>query len=128
MGPTKADILTVYAPGSTPDSWPDGMAKLIPAGFDLMFEIHYTPNGKPASDQTRIALLFAKEPPAKRVLTLQLNNDHFRIPAGDKSFEVTAWGSVPNDALCLDFSRTCIYAGSPLYLRSTMGKTAFEHS
>jgi hypothetical protein len=100
-GPTKSDILTVYAPGSTPDSWPEGMAKLIKAGSDLVFEIHYTPTGKPASDQTRIALVFAKRPPEKRVLTLQLNNDHFLIPAGEKDFRVSAWGSIPNDALLL---------------------------
>jgi hypothetical protein len=100
-GPTKSDILTVYAPGSTPDSWPEGMAKLIKAGSDLVFEIHYTPNGKPASDQTRIALVLAKKPPEKRVLTLQLNNDRFLIPAGEKDYRVSAWGSIPNDALLL---------------------------
>jgi hypothetical protein len=100
-GPTKSDILTVHAPGSTPDSWPEGMAKLIKAGSDLMLEIHYTPIGKPVTDRTSIALVFAKKPPEKRVLTLQLNNDHFRIPAGDKEFRVSAWGSIPNDALLL---------------------------
>jgi hypothetical protein len=100
-GPTKSDILTVYAPGSTPDGWPEGMAKLIKAGSDLVFEIHYTPNGKPASDQTTIALVFAKKPPEKRVLTLQLNNDRFSIPAGEKDYRVSAWGSIPNDALLL---------------------------
>jgi hypothetical protein len=102
-GPTKADILTVYAPGSTPDSWPEGMSKLVKAGSDLVFEIHYTPNGKPASDQTSIGLVFANKPPDKRVLTLQLNNDHFLIPAGEKDYRVTAWGSIPNDALLLSF-------------------------
>jgi len=100
-GPTKADILTVYAPGSTPDSWPEGMAKLVKAGSDLVFEIHYTPNGTPAQDQTRIGLVFAKEPPQRRVLTLQLNNDHFLIPAGEREYRVSAWGSMPNDALLL---------------------------
>jgi hypothetical protein len=100
-GPTKSDILTVYAPGSTPDSWPEGMAKLIKTGSDLVFEIHYTPIGKPVTDRTSIALVFAKKPPEKRVLTLQLNNDHFLIPAGEKEFRVSAWGSIPNDALLL---------------------------
>jgi hypothetical protein len=100
-GPTKADILTVYAPGSTPDSWPQGMAKLIKAGSDIVLEIHYTPNGKPASDQTRLALVFAKGPPDKRVLTLQLNNDDFLIPAGENDVRVNAWGTLPNDTLLL---------------------------
>ena len=33
---TDSDILLVYAPGSSPDRWPDGMAKFIPAGSDLV--------------------------------------------------------------------------------------------
>jgi len=102
-GATKADILTVYAPGSTPDFWPEGMAKLIKAGSELVLEIHYTPNGKPASDRTSVGFVFAKMPPEKRVLTLQLNNDHFLIPAGEKDHRVSAWGSLPNDALLLSF-------------------------
>ncbi len=28
---TKSDLLLVYAPGSSPDEWPEGMAKSIPA-------------------------------------------------------------------------------------------------
>jgi len=102
-GFTKADILQVYAPGTAPETWPEGMAKLIPAGADLIFEIHYTPNGKPAVDQTRAAVIFAKTPPAKRVLTLQMSNDHFEIPPGDPNYRVTAWGTLPNDALLLSF-------------------------
>ncbi len=100
-GPTKSDILTVYAPGTSPDSWPEGMAKLIPAGSDLVLEIHYTPKGKPVSDRTTVGFVFAKKPPEKRVLTLQLNNESFLIPAGEKDYSVTAWGSIPNDALLL---------------------------
>jgi Copper type II ascorbate-dependent monooxygenase, C-terminal domain len=102
-GPTKADILQVYAPGTAPDVWPEGMAKLIPAGSDLVFEIHYTPNGKAATDRSRVALKLAKSPPAKRVLTLQMSNDHFLIPPGISNQQVSVWGSLPNDALVLSF-------------------------
>jgi hypothetical protein len=102
-GFTKADILQVYAPGTAPEIWPEGMAKLIPAGADLIFEIHYTPNGKPAVDQTRVALIFSKAAPAKRVLTLQMSNDRFEIAPGEPNYRVTAWGTLPNDALLLSF-------------------------
>lgn len=102
-GPTKADILQVWAPGTAPEIWPVGMAKLIPAGSDLVFEIHYTPNGKPATDETSVEIGFAKSPPAKRVLTLQMGNDRFTIPPGDPNYRVTVWGSLPNDALLLGF-------------------------
>jgi hypothetical protein len=100
---TDSDILLVYAPGSTPDNWPAGMAKYVPAGSDLVFQMHYTTNGKPGTDVTRVGLRFAKEAPAKRVLTLQLTNDHFVIPPGVPDYRVEAWGTLPNDALLLNF-------------------------
>jgi hypothetical protein len=100
---TDSDILLVYAPGSTPDSWPAGMAKYIPAGSDLVFQMHYTTNGHAGRDVTRIGLIFAKEPPAKRVFTLQLTNDHFVIPPGVPDYRVEAHGTLPNDALLLNF-------------------------
>ena len=100
-GPTKADILAVYAPGTAPDVFLPGMAKFIPAGADLILEIHYTPNGKPAEDRTSIGMVFAKTPPSQRVLTLQMNQTTFRIPAGQKDYRVSVWGTLPNDALLL---------------------------
>jgi hypothetical protein len=100
---TDSDILLVYAPGSTPDNWPAGMAKFIPAGSDLVFQMHYTTNGKPGQDVSRIGLIFAKHPPQQRVLTLQLTNDHFAIPPGAPDYRVEARGTLPNDALLLSF-------------------------
>jgi hypothetical protein len=100
---TDSDILLVYAPGSTPDNWPEGMAKYIPAGSDLVFQMHYTTNGKAGSDVTRVGLIFSKEPPKQRVLTLQLTNDHFVIPPGVPDYRVEARGTLPNDALLLSF-------------------------
>lgn len=125
-GPTKSDILTVYAPGSTPDSWPEGMAKLIPAGSDVVLEIHYTPNGKAASDRTSVGLVFAKKAPEKRVLTLQLNNDHFLIPAGEKDYRVTAWGSIPNDAELLSFFPHMHLRGKAFLFALNDGKNGFQ--
>jgi len=100
---TDSDILLVYAPGSTPDNWPEGMAKYIPAGSDLVFQMHYTTNGKAGTDVTQVGLIFSKDPPKQRVLTLQLTNDHFVIPPGVPDYRVEAWGTLPNDALLLSF-------------------------
>jgi hypothetical protein len=100
---TDSDILLVYAPGSSPDFWPEGMAKLVPAGSDLVFQMHYTTNGHPGTDQTSIGLVFAKQPPNLRVLTLQLTNDHFVIPPGVDDYRVEVHGTLPNDATLLSF-------------------------
>ena len=102
-GATKSDMLTVYAPGSAPEVWPEGMAKLIPKGADLVMELHYTPNGKAVSDQTRVAIKFAASAPHKRVLTLQMQPARLVIPPGEANAHFTVSGTLPNDALLLGF-------------------------
>jgi len=98
---TTSDLLLVYAPGSSPDQWPPGMAKFVPAGSDLVFQMHYTTNGTTAEDRTRIGLVFAKSPPAQRVITLQLNNHALIIPPGADDFRVEVQGTLPHDATLL---------------------------
>ena len=102
---TISDLLLVYAPGSSPENWPDGMAKFVPAHSDLVFQMHYTTNGHPATDQTRLGLVFAKRAPQKRVLTLQLANEHdtIPIPPNAVNYRVEVHGTLPNDALLLGF-------------------------
>jgi hypothetical protein len=100
---TDSDVLLVYAPGSSPDAWSEAMAKFIPAGSDLVFQVHYTTNGRAASDQSSIGLVFSKHAPEQRVLTLQLTNDHFVIPPGAPDYRVEARGTLPNDATLRSF-------------------------
>jgi Copper type II ascorbate-dependent monooxygenase, C-terminal domain len=100
---TTSDILLVYAPGSLPDQWPEGFAKLVPAGSDIVLQMHYTTHGHVTEDRTSIGLVFAKGAPTKRVLTLQLTNDRFLIPPGDPDHRVEVHGTLPNDALLLSF-------------------------
>jgi hypothetical protein len=98
---TTSDLLLVYAPGSSPDQWPDGMAKFVPAGSDLVFQMHYTTNGTADADQTSIGMVFAKTQPKQRVVTLQLNNHALIIPPGADDFRVEVQGTLPNDATLL---------------------------
>jgi hypothetical protein len=100
---TTSDILLVYAPGSLPDIWPPGFAKFIPKGSDIVLQMHYTTHGHPMEDRTSVGLVFAKEQPQKRVLTLQLTNDSFVIPPGEPDYRVEVHGTLPNDALLLSF-------------------------
>lgn len=102
-GPTTADILTVYAPGGAPDVFREDMAKLIPAGADLVLEVHYTPKGVETQDRIEVGLMYAPERPAKRVITLQMASTDFMIPAGAKEHRVAVWGTLPNDALLIGF-------------------------
>lgn len=100
---TDSDMLLVYAPGSSPDNFPGAMAKFIPAGSDLVFQMHYTTNGEAGADATSSGIIFAKHQPAQRVITLQLTNDSFLIPPGADNFPVEVHGTLPNDATLLSF-------------------------
>ena len=100
---TTSDLLLVYAPGSAADRLADGMAKFVPAGSDLVFQMHYTTNGGASSDQTSAGLVFAKTPPKQRVITLQLNNHALIIPPGADDFRAEVQGTLPNDATLLSF-------------------------
>ena len=102
---TTSDLLLVYAPGSSPEDWPAGMAKFIPAHSDLIFQMHYTTNGHAATDQTSLGIVFAKVPPKQGVLTLQLANDHdiLPIPPNRDNYRVAVEGTLPNDCILLGF-------------------------
>ncbi len=84
----SGDILAGYAPGVPPTRLEPGTARLVKAGSDIVFQLHYTANGKAGQDQTKVGFIFAKEPPARRVLTLGAANTKFKIPPGDPNYEV----------------------------------------
>lgn len=73
--------LAATTPGALPWLLPTGMAKRIPAGWRLVFVVHYTPVGTVQKDQTQIGLLF--DDPAtvrKEVATNLLFDPDLRIP------------------------------------------------
>lgn len=81
-------VLAGTAPGDMPLKLPTGMAKKVPKGSRLLFQMHYTPNGKAQKDRSEIGLVFAKEPPTKEVLTYPIFNMAFRVPPGDDNYKV----------------------------------------
>ncbi len=85
-----SDFLVGYAPGQPPEILEPGQAKLIKAGSDLVLEIHYTTNGRASTDRSKFGLVFAKQPPKERVLTLSATNGKFKIPPGDPNYKVDA--------------------------------------
>jgi len=92
-----SDFLVGYAPGQPAEILQPGQGKLIKAGSDIVLEVHYTPNGKATTDQTRLGLILAKEPPKERVLTLSAVNGTFKIPPGDPNYRVDATFEVPRE-------------------------------
>jgi hypothetical protein len=84
----QGELLQGYAPGLPPGILRPGQAKLIKAGSDIVFQMHYTANGTAGEDQSLVGVVFAKEPVKERVLTMAASNPKFKIPAGDGNYKV----------------------------------------
>lgn len=97
------EILHTYTPGNLPDIWKPNQAKLIPAGADLVFQMHYTSTRKDTKDRTDIGLVFAKQAPEQRIMTLITGSEDFVIPPGESNYRATGAMTIPNDATLLTF-------------------------
>lgn len=100
-------LLAGYAPGKEPDVWPEGMAKKVPAGSIIVFQIHYSNFrggvDKAVQDQTSIGLKFAKTPPTRQIVTLGIENTMFKIAPGDPDHLVTSCYTFPRDVELIDY-------------------------
>ena len=102
-GVVRDTLLVGFAPGEQPLMLRPGMAKLIKAGTTLRFQMHYTPNGNPAKDRTRVGLIFAKEPVKQRALTGRAMNMGFMIPPGAADHEVKSSWTAKEDTRIFGF-------------------------
>jgi hypothetical protein len=93
-----AEVLGVYVPGGVVWQLRPGQARLIKAGSDLIFQMHYTTNGTPGVDRTSLGVIFAKGPPRERVRSLVVANPYLRIPPRAADFPVQASVTLHGDA------------------------------
>ncbi|MEZ6067146.1 MAG: redoxin family protein [Planctomycetaceae bacterium] len=93
----------IYVPGNSTLVYPDGFAKRIPKGAKLRFQMHYTPSGAATTDQTRIGLIWAKEPPEHEVRVAGIVNARISIPPGAENHREEATLRLPLDATIMGF-------------------------
>jgi len=96
-------ILGALSPGQTPFVAKPGEAKLIKAGSQLIFQMHYTPNGKEAKDRSMVGLIFARAPVNKIVTTKAAFDIKFRIPPGVPNYEVKSVYEFEQDSHIISF-------------------------
>ena len=104
-------MLAAFVPGDSPVVFPDGMAKKIPKGAKLLFENHYTPNGKAGVDQSCVGLILADGPPTHEVKGDTSINHDFKIPPGEPNH------SVPGSAVVFPKASTVIALTPHMHLR-----------
>jgi hypothetical protein len=98
----QATYFAGNAVGSQPMIFPDGMAKLVPAGWKFVFVLHYTTTGRVQTDQTSMGLVFADPKTVKQeVTTTVLVDNALCIPPGAADHRVEHAVLMEHDVLLL---------------------------
>ena len=91
-------LLVAFAPGDLPAVFSPGTAKKIPKGAQLLFQMHYTPNGVEQTDRSSVGLIFAKQPPRYEVRTRAIAQRLLTIPANEGNYEARSVTTFTEDA------------------------------
>ncbi|HUG91755.1 MAG TPA: hypothetical protein VML55_13030, partial [Planctomycetaceae bacterium] len=91
-GAGGGEYLVGYVPGLRARPYPQGMAKLVPAGSKLVFQVHYMSVGSPQQDLSRLGLVFADPDEVDHVVvtTKASTGRRLRIPPRDGNFRTEA--------------------------------------
>jgi hypothetical protein len=86
-----------FVPGQFIRVYQDGTAMKLPAGTTLVLQMHYTSYGKASTDRTRVAVKYARQPPATQLRWASLQNGGLHIPAGATDHRVDADMTITQD-------------------------------
>ncbi|MEW6125518.1 MAG: cytochrome c [Acidobacteriota bacterium] len=115
------DLLGALSPGQTPFMAKQGMAKLIKAGSQLVFQMHYTPSGTETKDRSIVGLRFTKKPVlADKIITTTAAFDiNFVIPPNAANHEVKASYDFAQDSHIISFSPHMHLRGKDILYKAT---------
>jgi tetratricopeptide (TPR) repeat protein len=101
-----------WKPGTVLRPSPPSMSWRLDPGTDLVVNLHLEPTGKPENIQAEVGLYFAKTPPSRYPILVQLEHDGaIDIPPGSTSFTVTDHVKIPVDSELLAIYPHAHYLG-----------------
>ncbi|MFN0121823.1 MAG: hypothetical protein ACKV2V_15120 [Blastocatellia bacterium] len=89
-GFSNNSILGGWAPGGRGYAAGQGNGIRVVKNSRVVIQVHYHPTGAAEKDLTQVGVYFARTPVKKEMQLLPLVNQNFTIPAGEKSYPVTA--------------------------------------
>jgi mono/diheme cytochrome c family protein len=98
-GFTPTGGLGGWAPGAHPGMLPEGVGRFVPAKSDLIFQMHYHPDGRERVDQSSVAIYLQKKPVKKVISTIPLATRDIDIPAGESNYIRNVKWELPVDLL-----------------------------
>jgi hypothetical protein len=97
-------VLVGWAPGDMGLECPPDTALRVPKGSSLVFEMHYTPNGKPTKDRSSVGITFAKKPPQHELFVNFFANEAIALPPFEPHYRAEATLRLRADARILSFA------------------------
>ncbi|MDA7916170.1 ascorbate-dependent monooxygenase [Verrucomicrobia bacterium] len=124
-GVKGADWLAGWAPGNNPRYLPQGVGKLVPAGADLILQVHYHRSGKPETDLTEFGVYFADEQITHRARIHGISDNQLNIPAGNANYKAGANHTLESDITIFEISPHMHLLGKSMEVNATLpdGKT-----
>ncbi len=103
-GEQFSNMLIGYAPGVPSITWDPDTAYLVKAGSTLLFQVHYTVNGKEATDRSVLGLKIRKDKPKFRALSGSATQFRLNIPPNDPNYMAQATHVFKEDVTLLDLT------------------------
>lgn len=101
-----------YVPGMEQVPFPEGTGKRLRKGDLIVFQMHYTTNGKAATDQTQLGLYLAEETPSREIITSAAYDVNLRIPPNSRDVHVRATQRFDTASTIYEFSPHMHYRGA----------------
>lgn len=112
------EYIASYVPGHDPGLFPEGTGKPVPANAQLLFQLHYTPNGKAITDTPELGLYLSKTPPTHEIFLGSAVNRDFEIPPFAPEQEVEATFTAPADILVYSLSPHMHFRGRRMFFEA----------
>lgn len=121
IGIPVGGVLGVWTPGMTPRFLPEDTGMAIPAGADLVMQLHLHPTGKEEVDQSTLGLYFADKPLKKKIARAPAvaGTVIIDIPAGEDRHKITTSLNVPTDLTLISLLPHMHLIGRELKLTAT---------
>ncbi len=85
-----AGFFTAFVPGAESIPFPEGSGKFLPKGTKIIFQMHYSPTGKPELDRSEIGLYRLPAKPQWELRTRAITQTELLITPGQRDYKAKA--------------------------------------
>ena len=121
-------LLYVWAAGSPPVEFPEGVGHVLNANQVLTLNMHYHPSGKAGTDSSKLGLYYTDKAPVKEYQTAVAIKPSLRVPADSATPTTPRTTCSTRTSRCSRTFRTCTSAAPVVEVHASSTRTAATRS